>query len=65
MFSNIFEKTRQMTKTLIVSYTPRIGSYTKQLLDEFIRLSEGKTEVIRLNLVETPPDLLLADNISL
>lgn len=52
-------------KTLIVSYTPRIGSYTRQLLDEFINLSAGKTEVTHLNLVENPPDLLLEENLTL
>lgn len=53
------------TKTLVVSYTPRIGSYTKVLVDKFLNLAEGKTEVVHLDLVATPPDLLLAKNIQL
>lgn len=61
----MFVKKHNMTKTLIVSYTPRIGSYTKVLLDEFLSLSKGKTEINHLDLVESPPDLLLADNLNL
>jgi len=65
--NSIFEKNKEkiMAKTLVVSYAPRVGSYTKQLLDEFMKLSEGKTEVIHLDLLNTPPDLLLADNLNL
>ncbi len=59
------KKIINMTKTLIVSYTPRAGSYTKQLLDEYIIMSNGKTETIHLDLVNTPPDLLLAENLDL
>lgn len=54
-----------MTKTLVINYTPRNGSYTKVLFDEFIKLAKGKTELIHLNLSETPPDLLLTDNLKL
>lgn len=54
-----------MTKTLIVSYTPRTGSYTRQLLNEFIKLSEDKTEITYLDLTQTPPDLLLEENLNL
>lgn len=52
-------------KTLVVSYAPRNGSYTKHLLDEFVKLSAGKTEVTHLNLVDSPPDLLLEENLNL
>lgn len=54
-----------MTKTLVINYTPRTGSYTKVLFDEFLKLARGKTEIIPLDLVETPPDLLLAENLNL
>ncbi len=54
-----------MTKTLVVSYTPRVGSYTKVLLDEFLSRSKGKTEITHLDLVTSPPDLLLEENLNL
>lgn len=54
-----------MTKTLVISYTPRVGSYTKVLLDEFVKLAKGKTTIKQLNLVDNPPDLLLTQNLNL
>ncbi len=54
-----------MKKTLVVSYAPRRGSYTKQLVDEFIKLADSKTEITFLDLVASPPDLLLDDNLNL
>lgn len=54
-----------MKKTLVVSYAPRRGSYTKQLVDEFIKLADSKTEITFLDLVASPPDLLLGDNLNL
>ena len=54
-----------MSNTLVVQYTPRIGSYTKVLLDEFLKLANGKTNLKHLDLVETPPDLLLEENLNL
>lgn len=54
-----------MKKTLVVSYAPRKGSYTKQLVDEFIKRADGKTEITFLDLVASPPDLLLGDNLNL
>lgn len=54
-----------MTKTLVINYTPRKGSYTKILFDEFVKLAKGKTEIKHLNLAETPPDLLLEKNLNL
>ncbi|SHJ27874.1 NAD(P)H-dependent oxidoreductase [Aquimarina spongiae] len=54
-----------MTKTLVINYTPRKGSYTKILFDEFVKLANGKTELIHIDLSETPPDLLLVDNLNL
>lgn len=54
-----------MKNTLIVSYTPRQDSYTKVLVDEFLALANHKTNITFLDLVATPPDLLLADNLNL
>lgn len=54
-----------MTQTLVISYTPRNGSYTKILFDEFVKLAKGKTRIKYLDLVETPPDLLLTKNLNL
>ncbi|EZH74109.1 hypothetical protein ATO12_14640 [Aquimarina atlantica] len=54
-----------MKKTLVVSYAPRKGSYTKELVDEFIKLADSKTEITFLDLVASPPDLLLDDNLNL
>lgn len=60
-----FEKKEIMTKTLVIYYTPRKGSYTKVLFDEFVKLAKEKTELTYLDLSETPPDLLLAENLKL
>ncbi|GAA5024925.1 hypothetical protein GCM10011506_08900 [Marivirga lumbricoides] len=54
-----------MTQTLVINYTPRNGSYTKVLFDEFVKLAKNKTTIKYLNLVETPPDLLLTKNLNL
>ncbi|AXT52921.1 hypothetical protein D1818_19625 [Aquimarina sp. BL5] len=54
-----------MTKTLVINYTPRNGSYTKILFDEFVKSARGKTELIHIDLSETPPDLLLVENLNL
>ena len=54
-----------MITTLVVSYTPRKGSYTKQLVEEFMKLASDKTEITCLDLTSSPPDLLLADNLNL
>ncbi|SED06255.1 FMN-dependent NADH-azoreductase [Tenacibaculum sp. MAR_2009_124] len=54
-----------MTETLIVSYAPRIGSYNKVLVNEFISLANSKTKIKHLDLVESPPDLLLKENLNL
>ena len=54
-----------MTKTLVINYTPRKGSYTKILFDEFLELAKGKTEIKHLNLTKTPPELLLEKNLNL
>ncbi len=54
-----------MTQTLVVSYTPRNGSYTKVLFDEFVKLAKEKTTIKHLDLVASPPDLLLKENLNL
>jgi FMN-dependent NADH-azoreductase len=54
-----------MNKTLIVSYTPRNGSYTKKVLGEFIEQVKEKTEITELDLLDSPPDLLSAAHIEL
>lgn len=59
------KKTEKMTRTLVINYTPRKGSYTKILFDEFVELAKGKTEITHLNLAKTPPELLLSKNLNL
>ena len=54
-----------MTKTLVISYTPREGSYTKILFDNFLKLAQGRTVLKHVNLAETPPELLLEKNLNL
>ncbi|KAB5488921.1 NAD(P)H-dependent oxidoreductase [Flagellimonas hadalis] len=54
-----------MTQTLVLGYTPRKGSYTKILVDEFLELAKAKTKIKYLDLAQNPPDLLLKDNLNL
>lgn len=54
-----------MSKTLVINYSARKGSYTQILFDAFVELAEGKTEIKQLNLAETPPELLLEKNLNL
>jgi FMN-dependent NADH-azoreductase len=54
-----------MTQTLVVGYAPRHGSYTKILIEEFLNLAEGKTKINYVDLVQSPPDLLLEENLNL
>ena len=54
-----------MKKTLIVNYTPRIGSNTKELVDYFIEQNQDKTEINFIDLTKTTPDLLLEENLNL
>ena len=51
--------------TLLITYTPRKGSYTKVLIDEFVQLAKGRTEIKHLDLVNNTPDLLLEKNLNL
>jgi FMN-dependent NADH-azoreductase len=53
-----------MKKTLLVTYTPRIGSSTRQLVDTFIEYAKTKTEIIELDLAVNPPDLLLFESLN-
>ena len=54
-----------MKNTLIVNYTPRIGSNTKTLVDHFTALNKDKTTITVLDLAKTTPDLLLEENLNL
>ena len=54
-----------MKKTLIVTYTPRIDSNTKKLVDYFVTYNQDNTNIEVLDLVETTPDLLLEVNLNL
>ncbi|WP_394751015.1 FMN-dependent NADH-azoreductase [Spongiimicrobium salis] len=54
-----------MKKTLIVSYTPRIDSNTKKLVDHFVARNASKTDITLLELSEEAPDLLLKENLNL
>jgi FMN-dependent NADH-azoreductase len=53
-----------MSKTLLVNYTPRIGSNTKKLVDTFKAFTNGNTELTILDLSITPPDLLLFETLN-
>lgn len=54
-----------MKKTLIVNYTPRLGSNTKILSDYFKELNQEKTIITILDLAKNPADLLLEENLNL
>ncbi len=47
-----------MSKTLVVSFTPRDGSYTRELVEHFKTKVAGKTELNETNLVEVQPSLM-------
>ncbi|MEE9327955.1 MAG: NAD(P)H-dependent oxidoreductase [Cocleimonas sp.] len=53
-----------MSKTLLVSYTPRHDSNTKKLVDTFLQTSLNSSDITHLDLVKTPPPLLLEDNLN-
>ena len=53
-----------MSKTLLVSYTPRHESNTAKLIDTFINSIKNKTEITHLDLVKSPPSLLLEENLN-
>ena len=53
-----------MSKTLLVSYTPRFESNTKKLVDTYLQTASDKTEVIHIDLVKNPAPLLLEDNLN-
>lgn len=52
-----------MKKTLIISYTPRTDSNTAKLVDTAIQELTEKTELTHIELSETPPALLLNENL--
>ncbi len=53
-----------MSKILLVSYTPRHDSNTKKLVDTFLQSSSHRSDITHLDLVKTPPSLLLEDNLN-
>lgn len=53
-----------MSKTLIVSYCPRSGSNTKKLVDHFVSLAEGKTEIEVLDIAKNPVPMFLEKEIN-
>lgn len=54
-----------MKKTLILNYTPRVGSNTKKMLDHFIDINKDKSKITVLDLSEDTPDLLLKENLNI
>lgn len=53
-----------MTNTLLISYTPRYDSNTQKLVHTFIEALPAQSTLTHLNLVNTPPPLLLEDNLN-
>jgi len=53
-----------MSKTLLVSYTPRFESNTKKLVDTYLLATSNKSEILHLDLVKDPAPLLLEDNLN-
>lgn len=53
-----------MKKTLVVTYCPRNGSNTQKLVDHFMSLSQGKTEIEMLDLARTPVPMFLEKEIN-
>lgn len=54
-----------MKKTLIVSYAPREGSHTRELVDYFATEVRSKADVVHCDLATNPPDLLSPEHLSL
>lgn len=52
-----------MSKTLLVSYTPRYDSNTQKLVEAFLQ-TQKNLEVTHLDLVKEPAPLLLEDNLN-
>ncbi len=53
-----------MSNTLLISYTPRLESNTAKLLQTFLDNCANPEQVNHLDLVKTPPPLLLTDNLN-
>ena len=53
-----------MIKTLLVSYTPRLDSNTKKLVQTFLENASKESEITQLDLVKEPPPLLLESNLN-
>lgn len=53
-----------MSTTLLIHYLPRgERSNTKKLVDAFKEAAAGKTELIEHDLIESPPEMFLRDNL--
>jgi len=53
-----------MSKTLIVSYTPREGSNTEKLVQTFIQQAAEKSRITHVRLERDPAPLLLEENLN-
>lgn len=53
-----------MSKTLLVSYTPRLESNTKKLIETYYSAALDTSEIMHLDLVKEPAPLLLEDNLN-
>ncbi|MFV2058555.1 MAG: FMN-dependent NADH-azoreductase [Thiohalomonadales bacterium] len=53
-----------MSKTLLVSYTPRFESNTKKLVETYLQTTSGNSEITYLDLVKEPAPLLLEENLN-
>jgi len=53
-----------MSKTLLVSYTPRYESNTDKLVKTFLQTTSNKSDITHLDLVKEPAPLLLENNLN-
>ncbi len=53
-----------MTKTLLITYTPRFDSNTAKLVDTFLNSQNNKSDITHLDLVKNPAPFLLEDNLN-
>lgn len=53
-----------MSKTLLISYTPRFDSNTKKLVQTFLDNTANASNITHLDLVKNPAPLLLEDNLN-
>jgi FMN-dependent NADH-azoreductase len=53
-----------MSKTLLISYTPRFESNTAKLVDTFIQVMDKQSNITHLDLVKNPAPFLLEENLN-